>query len=67
MMINKIPEELLNDPELLVEIAGLPSNYNFEIAKTVWRIRCTESKRVALQFPEGLLLFACPIADIIER
>lgn len=25
-----------------------------------------EAKRVALQFPEGLLLFACTISDIIE-
>ncbi|OWA51941.1 Diphthamide biosynthesis protein 1 [Hypsibius exemplaris] len=66
-LINKIPDELLNNPDLLAEIARLPTNYNFEIAKTIWRIRCTESKRVALQFPEGLLLFACPIADIIER
>ncbi|XP_015749749.1 PREDICTED: diphthamide biosynthesis protein 1-like [Acropora digitifera] len=45
----------------------LPLNYNFEIFKTVWRIKETSSKRVALQFPEGLLMFACTIADILER
>lgn len=45
----------------------LPENYNFEIHKTIWKIRQTQSKRVSLQFPEGLLLFACVIADIIER
>ena len=66
-LINKIPEELLNDPLLRAEVAKLPSNYTFELPKTIWRIRCAKATRVALQFPEGLLLFACPIADIIER
>ncbi|XP_055346743.1 2-(3-amino-3-carboxypropyl)histidine synthase subunit 1-like [Paramacrobiotus metropolitanus] len=66
-LINKIPEELLTNPDLLTEIGRLPTNYNFEIPKTIWRIQQTESKRVALQFPEGLLLFACTISDIIER
>ena len=28
---------------------------------------CLFSISVALQFPEGLLLFACTIADILER
>ena len=45
----------------------LPSNYSFEVHKTVWRIRSSAAKRVALQFPEGLLLFACPIVDILAR
>lgn len=45
----------------------LPWNYNFEIHKTIWRIRQAASRRVALQFPEGLLLYACVISDIIER
>ena len=48
-------------------VVRLPWNYNFEIHKTVWRIRQAGSKRVALQFPEGLLLYACVISDIIER
>lgn len=65
--INKIPEDLLNDRDLLAEVAKLPANYNFEIAKTIWRLRQSQAKRVALQFPEGLLLFACPISDIIQR
>ena len=33
----------------------------------MWRIRQAGSKRVALQFPEGLLLYSCVISDIIER
>jgi diphthamide synthase subunit DPH2 len=45
----------------------LPSNYNFEIPKTVWRLREKGSKRVALQFPEGLLVYSCLIADILEE
>ena len=31
----------------------LPPNYNFEVAKTVWRIKQMGAKSVALQFPEG--------------
>ena len=47
-------------------ITLLPENYNFEIHKTIWNIRKHGATRVALQMPEGLLLFACTIADIIE-
>lgn len=35
--------------------------------KTIWKVRQCGARRVALQFPEGLLLYACTIADIIER
>ena len=38
-----------------------------QIHKTVWRIKQKGAKRVALQFPEGLLMYACVIADILER
>ncbi|XP_069767884.1 2-(3-amino-3-carboxypropyl)histidine synthase subunit 1 isoform X3 [Narcine bancroftii] len=64
---HQIPEEILNDKELQKAIRVLPCNYNFEIYKTVWRIKQAEAKRVALQMPEGLQMFACAIADIIER
>ncbi|XP_078404320.1 2-(3-amino-3-carboxypropyl)histidine synthase subunit 1 isoform X1 [Cetorhinus maximus] len=64
---NQIPEEILNDRELQEAGHALPSNYNFEIHKTIWKIKQAEAKRVALQMPEGLLMFACVIADIIER
>ncbi|XP_067864562.1 2-(3-amino-3-carboxypropyl)histidine synthase subunit 1 isoform X2 [Heptranchias perlo] len=64
---NQIPEEILNDKELQEAVRALPSNYNFEIYKTVWRIKQAQAKRVALQMPEGLQMFACAIADIIER
>uniref|UniRef100_A0A8C5CQ21 2-(3-amino-3-carboxypropyl)histidine synthase subunit 1 n=1 Tax=Gadus morhua TaxID=8049 RepID=A0A8C5CQ21_GADMO len=66
-VINQIPEDILQDPEINEAIRVLPANYNFEIHKTIWRVRQANSKRVALQLPEGLQMFACVIADIIER
>lgn len=64
---HKIPESLLNDHKLLAALKSLPSNYNFEVPKTIWRIKELGSKTVALQMPEGLLLFSTTIADIIEE
>ncbi len=46
---------------------GLPGNYSFEIHKTVWHIRRDGVKTVALQMPEGLMMYGCAISDIIER
>ncbi|XP_074450932.1 2-(3-amino-3-carboxypropyl)histidine synthase subunit 1 isoform X3 [Larus michahellis] len=63
----QIPEEILSNAELREAAEALPRNYNFEIPKTVWRIRQAQAKKVALQMPEGLLMFACTIADIVER
>lgn len=34
-VVNQIPDDILNDPELAEAISVLPSNYNFEIHKTV--------------------------------
>ncbi|CAG9791363.1 unnamed protein product [Diatraea saccharalis] len=64
--LNKIPDDLLNDPLLNRACDALPQNYNFEIHKTIWRIRSINAKRVALQMPEGLTMFATTICDIIE-
>lgn len=64
---SQIPDELLIDPDLKDAISQLPSNYNFEIYKTIRRIKTLDAKMVALQFPEGLLIFACAIADILEK
>lgn len=63
----QIPRDILENADLNSSISVLPSNYNFEIHKTIWRVRQMEAKRVALQFPEGLLMFACAIADIVEQ
>lgn len=65
--VNKIPDELLNNKKLQAAIDGLPTNYNFEVHKTIWRIRQTSSKKVALQMPEGLLMFSTTISDIISE
>ncbi|KAL7422699.1 Diphthamide biosynthesis protein 1 [Cryptotrichosporon argae] len=64
---NQIPDEILNDPELRDAIADLPGNYNFEIHKTIHHIRRDGIKTVALQMPEGLMIYGCAIADIVER
>ena len=61
-----IPEAVTEGFFLLNEIKKLPSNYNFEIPKTIWRIKELKVKTFALQMPEVLTLFACTIADIIE-
>ncbi|XP_054649978.1 2-(3-amino-3-carboxypropyl)histidine synthase subunit 1 isoform X2 [Dunckerocampus dactyliophorus] len=66
-VVNQIPDEIINDPDLQEAMKALPANYNFEIPKTVWRVRQAKATRVALQLPEGLQMFACAIADIIER
>ncbi|PGH12804.1 diphthamide biosynthesis protein 1 [Helicocarpus griseus UAMH5409] len=65
--LNQIPAEILHDPEITAAISLLPPNYSFEIPKTIHRIRTSGSKRIALQFPEGLLLFATTISDILTR
>lgn len=65
--ISKVPASILNDPQINDAIKALPNNYNFEIPKIIHRIREMKAKRVALQLPEGLLIFACPISDIITK
>lgn len=64
--ISGIPAEISENPEILKAISVLPTNYNFEIPKTIWRIKKCGSKCVALQFPEGLLIFALTISDILQ-
>ncbi len=62
-----MPDEILNDFDINEAIALLPANYSFELHKTIHRIRTSDSKKVALQFPEGLLMFATTISDILTR
>jgi len=64
---NQIPQDILDDPQLNSAIQHLPSNYSFEIHKTIHHIKKNGATMVALQMPEGLQMFACAIADIIER
>lgn len=65
--LNQVPPEILEDPDIQAAIELLPKNYSFEIPKTIHRIRTLGAKRVALQFPEGLLIFATTISDILTQ
>ena len=76
--VSQIPPSISEDPELRRAMGALPANYNFEIPKTIWRIKQmlaqqpadgtpAEPVAVALQMPEGLLIYACTISDILER
>lgn len=65
--ISQIPVSISENAELLGAMESLPLNYNFEIPKTIWRLHQLNAQTVALQFPEGLLLYATTIADILER
>lgn len=64
--LTRIPDEILNDRKLQEAIDSLPKNYNFEIHKTIWRIKELNAKLVALQMPEGLLIFSTTLTDIIR-
>jgi len=64
---HQIPADILNDPLLNEAIQLLPSNYSFEIHKTIHHVRKNNATMVGLQMPEGLQMYACTIADIIER
>ena len=56
-----------DDPQLDAAIAAsLPENYDFEVRKVLSRLRQTGSRRVGLQFPEGLFLFAVPLVRLLE-
>ena len=62
-----IPDRFLKNKALNDAISVLPSNYNFEIHKCIWKIMQDQTAIVALQFPEGLLMYACIISDIMRR
>lgn len=65
---NVIPESISQNKALLNAIStSLPSDYEFEIEKTIWRIETSRANHVALQMPEGLLMYACTIADILRK
>ena len=47
-------------------IEEISENYELEIDKVVWDIRKNKSKKVLLQFPEGLKPYAQVICDEVE-
>ncbi|OVA01632.1 Diphthamide synthesis [Macleaya cordata] len=63
---NQIPGSITNDSALNAAISLLPANYSFEVHKCIWRIQTTGAKRVALQFPEGLLMYSLVLSDIFK-
>lgn len=63
---NAIPDDILNDQNLARAISKLPRSYNFEIPKTIHRLRTTTSKSVSLQMPEGLLIYGPVLVDIFK-
>ena len=64
---SQIPAEISEDTDLKAACECLPEAYNFEVYKTIWRIKMANATVVALQFPEGLLMFATTLSDIVER
>ena len=63
-----IPPEIAENPLLLAAIArSLPANYGFEVPKTIWRATEAKATCIALQLPEGLLLYANALADIVKE
>eukprot|EP00443_Scrippsiella_acuminata_P008787 CAMPEP_0115270594 /NCGR_PEP_ID=MMETSP0270-20121206/53651_1 /TAXON_ID=71861 /ORGANISM="Scrippsiella trochoidea, Strain CCMP3099" /LENGTH=506 /DNA_ID=CAMNT_0002686901 /DNA_START=86 /DNA_END=1606 /DNA_ORIENTATION=- len=65
---SRIPMEILEDPDLNEAIqTGLPASHNFEVHRTVWRLRRSGSRHVGLQMPEGLQQWALVLADIFSR
>lgn len=63
-----IPDEIRLDPGLkkAIEIA-LPPNYNFEVEKSVWKVRKSGAKHLGLQMPDGLLMYSTVLCDILRR
>ncbi len=63
----------LNHSHAWVRLSATPppkknvDNDGAQIHKTVWRIKKGGVKKVGLQFPEGLLMYSCAIADILEK
>lgn len=63
---SQVPQDILEDQFLTRLInESLPKNYNFEIRKTIWKIKQTSAKRIILQLPEGLIRFGSVIVDVI--
>jgi 2-(3-amino-3-carboxypropyl)histidine synthase len=65
--VGSIPDTILKNVSLNDAINILPRNYNFEIHKCLWKILTDKVTTVALQFPEGLLMYSCIISDILSR
>ena len=63
-------KEMKEDKLLTLAISKLPNNYNFEIYKSLDKIKKIKNKKkskvsIALQFPDGLMCFSILISDIL--
>ena len=63
-------KDMKEDKLLSLAISKLPKNYNFEIYKSLDKIRQISNKKksrpkIALQFPDGLMCFSLLISDIL--
>jgi 2-(3-amino-3-carboxypropyl)histidine synthase len=68
MLQNTLPESITGDLELNTAIrTRLPAHYNFEVQKTLHMIRQHSVRRVALQLPEGLQMFATTLCELLEQ
>eukprot|EP00930_Biecheleria_cincta_P082547 TRINITY_DN72260_c0_g1_i1.p1 TRINITY_DN72260_c0_g1~~TRINITY_DN72260_c0_g1_i1.p1 ORF type:complete len:499 (+),score=81.92 TRINITY_DN72260_c0_g1_i1:26-1498(+) len=64
---HKIPIEILEDAALNLAIAQrLPRTHDFEVHRTVWKLRRAGARHVGLQLPEGLQGWATGLADILS-
>lgn len=64
----RIPAEILENEELNAAIrAGLPWTHNFEVHKSVHRLRRDKARHVGVHLPDGLCQWATVLADIFMR
>lgn len=66
----RVEEKPSVDPVFLDKIckeSSLPTAYNFELSKSIDRIYKIQASHVALQMPEGLLMYATVLSDIMKR
>jgi 2-(3-amino-3-carboxypropyl)histidine synthase len=68
-LVKKQPWEtmLAENPALQKAVSVLPSNYEFEVPKCLYKIKEAQAKLIALQLPEGLLFCACILSDIFRN
>ncbi len=62
-----VEDALVHDETFIRMKKILPQNYNFEIEKTIAKIKSENCNMIALQFPEGLLMYACILVDIFVK
>lgn len=67
---DRAPAEPAVDPVILQKLlkeSCLPAAYSFEIPKTVQRVNALKATHIALQMPEGLLMYSTVLADLYQR